>query len=95
MKISRPASVDKASMVYGIRLAAEVAQDYDRYSSHPYLVSECILSKLNVLPGRPRKNTHAIDRITAMERRVASCEATTRFIAIATGKKIANRKRRK
>lgn len=41
---------------HGIRIAAEVAADYDKYNSHPYLVSECILGKLNVLRRRPRKN---------------------------------------
>lgn len=41
---------------YGIRLAAEVAADYDRLSSHDHLVSECILGKLNLLERKPRKN---------------------------------------
>lgn len=41
---------------HGIRLAADVASDYDKYSSHDHLVSECILGKLNVLKRKPRKN---------------------------------------
>lgn len=81
MKIKRPKNVDRASFRYGIQIAAEVAADYDRYSSHPYLVSDCILGKLNVLKGKPKKNAYALDRISVMERKVASCEATTRFIA--------------
>jgi hypothetical protein len=56
MKIKRPLLLDNASFRYGIQIAAEVASDYDKYSSHPYLVSECILGKLNVLKGKPRKN---------------------------------------
>lgn len=46
----------RASLAEGIRLAADVAKDYDSLSSHPYRVSDCILGKLNVMKGRPRKN---------------------------------------
>lgn len=95
MKIVRPSVVDKASMVYGIKLAASVAADYDKYSSHPYLVSECILGKLNALPGKPKKNKHVLDRITAMERRVDSAEATTRFLVKAFRRKAPVRKSRR
>ena len=65
----------------GIRLAASVAADYDKYNSHPYLVSDCILGKLNVLKGKPRKNPTAgkIDMaLTKLERRVASVEVRER-----------------
>lgn len=55
-KIKRPAALDDASFKYGILIAAEVASDYDRTNSHPYLVSDCILGKLNVLKGKPRRN---------------------------------------
>ena len=40
----------------GIRQAAAVAADYDRLSLHDYLVSECILWKLNVMKGKPHRN---------------------------------------
>jgi hypothetical protein len=53
-------AVEKArrrGQIEGIRLAADVASDYDRTNSHPYLVSDCILGKLNVLKGKPRRNT--------------------------------------
>jgi hypothetical protein len=44
----------------GVRLAASVAKDYDKYSSHDHLVSDCILVKLNVTERRaPRKNPKA------------------------------------
>lgn len=56
LKIKRPLSLDTPSFLYGIWLAAEVASDYDKTNSHPYLVSDCILGKLNVLKGKPRKN---------------------------------------
>jgi hypothetical protein len=72
------------AQINGIKLAAAVAEDYDQYSSHPYLVSECILGKLNVMAGKPAKNPHAkdIDQVlTAIERRVDSIEATTTFLA--------------
>lgn len=45
-----------AGTKFGIKLAASVASDYDKYNSHPYLVSDCILGKLNVLKGKPRRN---------------------------------------
>lgn len=67
----------------GIRLAASVAEDYDKYSSHPYLVSDCILGKLNVLKGRVRKNKAAqkLDTIIShIERKVDSIESMTRFL---------------
>lgn len=41
----------------GIRLASSVVADYDRTNSHPYMVSDCILGKLNLLPKEAlRKN---------------------------------------
>lgn len=55
-RIKRPLSIDGPSFRYGILLAAEVASDYDLTNSHPYLVSDCILGKLNVLKGKPRRN---------------------------------------
>lgn len=50
---------ERAAFEYGIRLAASVAEDYDQTNSHPYLVSECILSKLNVLKRKPKRNPAA------------------------------------
>lgn len=47
----------RAAWVSGVRCAAAVAADYDKLSSHPYLVSDCILGKLNVLKGKPRRNS--------------------------------------
>jgi len=58
----------------GIRLAAEVARDYDHMSYHGYLVSECILGKLNAQKWRPhqrgfpRKNPAAKRIVQALDR---------------------------
>lgn len=80
---------NRDAKVAGIKLAASVAGDYDKLSSHGYLVSECILGKLNVLKRAPKKNQAAVDinqAITKMERRVASVEATTRFLKYSAGR---------
>lgn len=54
--------------VAGIRLAASVAADYDKYSSHKCLVSDCILAKLNVPGmGKPRRNP-ALGAVVAADR---------------------------
>lgn len=74
---------ERAAFRYGIQLAADVAKDYDKYSTHSHLVSECILGKLNVLKGRPKKNPNAIaiDQIlSALERKISRIEATMKFI---------------
>ena len=54
------AKAREAGRIKGIRLAASVASDYDRTNSHPYLVSDCILGKLNVLKRKPRRNTKCL-----------------------------------
>lgn len=70
--------------ISGIRLAADVAKDYDKLSYHGYLVSECILGKLNVLKGNPRKNpaakriSEALDRL---DRGLDVIQGQQRFIA--------------
>lgn len=78
------AAAVRDAQVNGIRQAAAVASDYDKYNSHPYLVSECILGKLNVMPGRPRKNPAAAQLeqvLTGIERKLDSLEGTMRFMA--------------
>lgn len=73
------------AMVDGIKLAAEVAKDYDKYSYHDHLVSECILRKLNVLKRRPRRNLaaakikKALDRL---DRKVDGLSGTVKFMAM-------------
>lgn len=73
-----------AVQVQGIRIAADVASQYDRLSTHPFLVSDCILGKLNVPGGkkpRPNKSAKLIDQaITRIERKVDSLEGTMRFM---------------
>lgn len=83
MKIRRPKALDLPSFIYGIQIAADVAKDYDKHSLHPYLVSDCILGKLNVLKGPPRKNKDAkkVDALIAsIEKKVDSIQGMTRFI---------------
>lgn len=83
MKIVRPHTVDRESFHYGILLATEIASQYDKYSTHPSLVSECILGKLNLLKRKPKKNKAAqeMDKIiSAIEKRVCSIECMTKFI---------------
>lgn len=81
-KIERPRTVDRASFNYGVMIAAEVASDYDKTNSHPCLVSDCILAKLNLWKGRPRKNPDA-ETVAAVlariERRLQSIEGEVRF----------------
>ena len=48
--------IRQAAIREGVKRAAAVAADYDKMSSHDYLVSECILGKLNAMKGRPRRN---------------------------------------
>lgn len=40
----------------GIEAAASFVEQFDKYVNHDYLLSECILSKFNIMKGRPRKN---------------------------------------
>lgn len=87
----------REARIDGIQMAAEVAADYDKLSDHPYLVSQCILGKLNVLRGKPERNPHAAERLRIhkkitealdkIERRVDSVEATTKFLARTAGLK--------
>lgn len=77
---------EKAAFVYGIQLAAEVAKDYDKYSYHSHLVSECILGKLNVTKRHPRKNPHAKkikEALDRLDKKISSVEGTMRFMALA------------
>lgn len=89
-KIERPKFVDPASFKYGVMLAAEVASGYDKTNSHPYLVSDCILGKLNLLKGKPRKNPDAetvAAVLTRIERKLESIEGEVRFATRHTNRK--------
>lgn len=86
---------ERAAFVYGIELAAEVAKDYDKYSYHSHLVSECILGKLNVLKGRPRKNPWAAkikEALDRLDRKVGNLEGTMRFMALASKRQSAQKR---
>lgn len=40
----------------GIEAAASFVEQFDQLVNHDYLLSECILSKFNIMPGRPHRN---------------------------------------
>lgn len=45
----------------GVRHAAEIADTYNSSTTHPYMLGDCILSKLNLLPKKKiRKNDKKI-----------------------------------
>jgi hypothetical protein len=84
-KIKRPLSIDPPSFRYGVYLAAELASEYGRSSSHPYLLGDCIMAKLNLLSNKKiRKNPYArkLEQvIDSLERKVSNVESTMRFLA--------------
>jgi len=52
---------EKTAFRRGVEAAAGVAADYDSASTHAYLVSDCILCKLNMTRRlRPRKNKRRV-----------------------------------
>lgn len=62
MKLKEQTPAERKAWKAGVRAAAGVAADYDYLSSHVYLVSDCILGKLNVgSRSRPRKNRRRAD----------------------------------
>jgi len=78
---------EKEAFRYGIELAASVASDYDKYSYHSHLVSECILGKLGVTKGRPHKNPWAAkikEALDRLDRKVGNLEGTMRFMTLAS-----------
>lgn len=50
-------TAERAAWSRGVKAAVCLAAEYDRQSSHPHLVSDCIAQKLNVVgTRRPRPN---------------------------------------
>lgn len=84
MKIRRPLSIDGPSFRYGVCLAAELASEYDRSSTHPYRLGDCILAKMNLLKkGKIRKNKDGAKieaALLRLEHKVSSLEGTMRFM---------------
>lgn len=79
----------------GISVAADVAKDYDKYSYHDHLVSECILGKLNVMKRRPKKNPHAKrikEALDRLEQKIDSLGGTVRFMTFASDRKAAGKR---
>lgn len=87
-KIKRPMSIDVPSYQYGILVAAELASEYDGSSIHGYRLGDCILAKLNLLKGEPRKNKRSAkieEALTRLERKISSLEGTMRLMAGKSG----------
>jgi hypothetical protein len=47
----------------GIKFAAEIADQYNGSTTHPYRLGDCILGKLNVGKMKPRKNKLRIKKV--------------------------------
>lgn len=61
-------SFDSDSYRMGIEAAASFVEQFDKQVSHPYLLSDCILGKFNLIGKRKlRKNSH--DRRTPARRK--------------------------
>lgn len=89
--VKRPVSLDTPSFQYGVYLAATVAADYDKTNTHPYLVSDCILAKLNVIKGKPRVNEDALKVskiLTDIEAKIDSIAGMSRFLMGVAGIRI-------
>lgn len=86
---------NRHAKIDGIKMAAEIASNYDYLSLHPYLPSECILGKLNVLKREPRKNLQAAKiqkALNGLERKVDGLDGTMRFMALAAKQKLAQKR---
>jgi hypothetical protein len=86
---------NRHAKIDGIKMAAEIASNYDFLSMHDYLVSDCILGKLNVVKRKPRKNPTAykLDKaIELVERKVSGLDGTMRFLALSSRRKQARKK---
>jgi len=53
-------AVADAAFKRGAAVAAEIADSYNSSSAHKYRLGDCILSKLNIRKGRPRRNKDAL-----------------------------------
>lgn len=51
---------EKTAFRRGAEAAAGIASDYDYLSTHTVRVSDCILGKLNMRNGKPRKNKRRV-----------------------------------
>lgn len=45
----------------GAKAAADMASSYDASSTHAYRLGDCILSKLNLRAGKPRRNKARVE----------------------------------
>ena len=56
--------IRRASYKKGVEHAAEVADQYNSSTTHPYSLGDCILGKLNQTERkRPRKNSQKLEKL--------------------------------
>lgn len=82
---------NRHAKIDGIKMAAEIASNYDHLSLHPYLPSDCILGKLNVIKSKPRKNPFAEKikkAVDGIDRKLDGLDGTMRFMALASKRKL-------
>ena len=53
----------------GAEAAADIADIYNGVTAHPYRLGDCILGKLNLRKGKPRKNRRAAALEAAKEKK--------------------------
>lgn len=55
-KMNKKSFTRSKEYLRGVRDAAVIADDYNSSTIHRYRLGDCILAKLNVIKGEPRKN---------------------------------------
>ena len=58
-KLWRPKNKEQRDWLRGVRDALALVAEFDKYVSHNYRLSDCILMKLNI-SNRVRKNVRAV-----------------------------------
>jgi hypothetical protein len=67
----------------GLKRPAGIADDYNAGSTHPYRLGDCILGKLNLRDGKPRKNVKSCSKHPRAGRDV---EVTRRRVVVLCGR---------
>ncbi len=60
-ELARRARGQDRAFARGARAASEVADGYNGSSTHDHRLGDCILAKLNMRRGRPRRNRAAVE----------------------------------
>lgn len=48
----------RAMRVVEVKMIASWVASFDNHVAHPWLFSECLLMKFNIIPGKARRNRH-------------------------------------